>query len=509
MKLGIDFGTTRTVVAAAVDGRYPVASFDVGDRLVDHIPGIAALTDDGAASYGWAALDRLRGPNPPPAIRSIKRLVAQLVPDEPVAELGPAAPTALELTTAFLRHVARMLREHSNLDILPSEPLEAVIAVPANASTRQRYLTVEAFARAGFVVRGMISEPTAAAIELAQRKLANLGARSPKRYVVVYDLGGGTFDTSAVSLEGRRFALLTSEGFARLGGDDFDEVIAELAMERANLTCDPSSRAALLEVCREAKETLTPKSKKLMVDLEPLGAEPVVLDAAAIYDACQPLIDRTIALVQEVFGRLHEYGIDPENPRELGGLYLVGGAIAFPPVARALRATYNRKIILAPQPHAATAVGLAVAADPAASIFVREAITRHFGVWRESESGRQKIFDRILSKDTATSDEPLVIRRVYHPHHTVGSLRFLECAALDDEGQPAGDVTPWTRVFFPYDPQLANRGELGERDVATTERVAAEEIAETYIYGLDGTVEVAIENLTSGYARRFVLGSLR
>ena len=69
----------------------------------------------------------------------------------------------------------------------------------------------------------MVNEPTAAAIEFAHRNLGTIGKRSPKRYVVVYDLGGGTFDTSAVSLEHRRFELIASEGIGELGGDDFDQ----------------------------------------------------------------------------------------------------------------------------------------------------------------------------------------------------------------------------------------------------------------------------------------------
>ena len=88
-----------------------------------------------------------------------------------------------------------------------------MVAVPANSSSRQRWLTLEAFRRAGFEPIGMLNEPTAAAVEFAQRHL-DLGKKSPKRYVVVYDLGGGTFDTSAVSLEGRRFELIASEGLA-------------------------------------------------------------------------------------------------------------------------------------------------------------------------------------------------------------------------------------------------------------------------------------------------------
>src|SRR5262249_30262533 len=136
--------------------------------------------------------------------------------------------TALELITQFLVKLRSSLVERSNLEIDEAEPLEVMAAVPASAASRQRWLTLEALRHAGFAPIGLVNEPTAAAIEFAHRHL-DLGKRSPKRYVVVYDLGGGTFDASAVSLEGRRFDLIASEGLAHLGGDDFDELIVRAA----------------------------------------------------------------------------------------------------------------------------------------------------------------------------------------------------------------------------------------------------------------------------------------
>ncbi len=483
-----------------------MAAFEMPGGFVDYLSGLAVLAE-GKLHFGVEARRRLDD-GPAVAIQSVKRALAGLAPDDEVP--GLSGVRALDLATRYLEYVRRRIVYHSNLEVEEGQPLEAVVAVPANAGTRQRYLTMEAFARAGFHVLGMVNEPTAAAIEYAHRNLGAIGRRSPKRYVVVYDLGGGTFDTSAVSLEGRRFELLASEGIAQLGGNDIDQVLLDLALESTSVRGDALSsgkRAALLEICREAKETLSQNTKRLLIDLSTVlpGQEAVMVEASTLYERTEPMIEQTLDLIQAVFARLVGAGIDSGNPRELGAVYLVGGATAFPVVGRVLRKVYGRKLLLAPQPHAATAVGLAIAADPEADLFVSEAVTRHFGVWREAEQGREKYFDAIFRKDTASSETAeLTVQRSYHPVHRVGHLRFVECSNLTDDGQPTGDLTPWGEFLFPYDPSLADSAELGSRTGERSARLADIEILETYRYSRDGSISLEIENRTHGYHRSFV-----
>ncbi len=508
MRLGIDFGTTRTVVAAAVDGRYPVAVFETPRGFAEFVPGLA-VRGHGELTLGWDAAADISSASEA-IIRSIKREAGGRLPDERLRDLG-IDRTALELTADYLRFLRRMLIERSNLELDELEPLETMVAVPANASTSQRYLTVEAFNRAGFRVLGLINEPTAAAIEYAHNHLTVLGKRSPKRYVVVYDLGGGTFDTSAVSLVDRRFDLIATEGIGRLGGEDFDAVILELALAAARI--DPASlapvqHAHLLEICRETKEALSPGSRKLSLDFGACleGMDLVTLEMAAVNEACMPLVLRTLELLERILASVAEHGHDPHNARELGGVYLVGGGTGFPLVGKLLRERYKRKVLIAPHPHAATAVGLAIAADPEAQIFVREAVTRHFGVWREGEAGRNKIFDPIISKGLLPDDDGLSVERRYRPVHAVGHLRFLECSEIDASGQPRGDMTPWGDILFPYDAALVGRPDLS--GIPFDQRLAGGEveIVERYGYGRDGAIWVSIENATCGYSRRYVLG---
>ena len=509
MRLGVDFGTTRTVVSGVVQGRYPVAAFNTRGGFIDYLSGLAVLAE-GKLHFGGEARRRLEQ-GPAQAIQSVKRGLAGLAPDDEVP--GLPGILALELATRYLEYVRRRILYHSNLEFEEGEPVEVMVAVPANAGTRQRYLTLEAFTRAGFHVLGMVNEPTAAAIEFAHRNLGAIGRRSPKRYVVVYDLGGGTFDTSAVSLSGRRFELMASEGIAHLGGNDFDEILLDLAAVKAGVSIaelGSGKRAQALEICREAKETLGQKTKQLLIDLSPVFPErdAVLIEASALYEMTEPLVEQTLALINAVFETLASSGIDTENPRELGAVYLVGGSTSFPVVGRVLRRAYGRKLQLAPQPHAATAIGLAIAADPDAELFVTEAITRHFGVWREAERGREKYFDPIFRKDTASDENTeFSVQRTYRPVHRVGHLRYVECSKLTEDGQPTGDLTPWGELLFPYDPTLADSQELSARVGERNNRLSEIEIMETYRYARDGSVSVEIENRTCGYRRSFVVSS--
>src|SRR5687768_12609426 len=145
MRFGIDFGTTRTVVAAVQDGRHPIVAFDDHGEFRSYIPGIAALRG-GELLLGWPAARALAAGEAEHAIRSIKRVAQSLMPDDGVP--GLPGITALDLVTAFLRELRASILERSTVEVTP--PLEVMVSVPANAASRQRWLTLEAFRRAGF-----------------------------------------------------------------------------------------------------------------------------------------------------------------------------------------------------------------------------------------------------------------------------------------------------------------------------------------------------------------------
>jgi molecular chaperone DnaK (HSP70) len=506
IRLGIDFGTTRTVVAAQQGGNYPVCTFSLEGEAKEYIPTLAAVKD-GILHFGWDAVERLNQPDTH-ILRSMKRLAGQLGPDEPV-ELGPDfSITMLELVTLFLTHVKQMISLHGNIFLKKEEAIEVMVASPANANSNQRYITLEAFRRAGFTVLGSMNEPSAAAVEFLHRYLGDLGPRSPKRYIAVYDLGGGTFDTSVVGIAERNHDVVAHSGIGKLGGDDFDEIILNLALEQMGLersALTRSNAARLLEECRERKEGLKSNTKKMVVDPSTVfqNQKPVVLDTGLVYERCGPLIEQSMSTLQNL---LRNNDKKPEDSRSLAVVYLVGGSVSFPPVSRKLREAYPSKVRVSPLPYASTAIGLSIAGDPKAKISLRESVTRHFGIWRER--GKDKIFDPIFLKDRQVDPDTgrLRVTRTYNPVHNIGLLRYLECSSLGKDGEPEGDIALWEDVFFPYAAKLRDRKDLSKITIERHAGASSQVVTETYEYNREGIIRVEIENRTSGYKKLFTLG---
>ena len=301
-----------------------------------------------------------------------------------------------------------------------------------------------------------LNEPSAAGIEYAHRYRSTI--TSHREYVAIYDLGGGTFDASLLKMTGRASEVVTSEGVQRLGGDDFDETILAAALAKiGSPALEPATRALLSEECTRQKEAINPNTRRLVLDFSPAGAGPVSIPIEEIYAACQPLVERTLAAMEPVF-------VDPERPgdeavdwAELAGIYIVGGAGAFPLIPRLLREKWGeRRVKRSPHPFAATAIGLAILLDQEAGYSVTDRLNRTFGVFRELSSGAGVSFDPIFRNDTklpAPGEPPLTSARRYRAVHNVGHFRFVECSRVSN-GRPEGDIVPWDTIRFPFDPDL-------------------------------------------------------
>jgi molecular chaperone DnaK (HSP70) len=487
MKLGIDFGTTRIVVAAADRGNYPLVSFETAEATFEWFPPLVALRGT-ERRFGWDAWHAQDDPSWT-IIRSLKRYLEDAGP-ETILEAGGASVPLAELMHGLLCALHRDLAANFG----DAEKFEVVLGVPANANSNQRFLTVDAFRRAGFSVLGLLNEPSAASIEFGHRQRVT-------GTILVYDLGGGTFDVSLVELDSRMHTVLATEGISTLGGDDFDRVLAELAVGAEELAAlDPAALFRLEEECRRQKEALHANSRRMVVDLDVIeeGKGQIVIPVADFYTRCRPLLEETLVPT----ARLAE-------GRGLDALYVTGGGSELPLVSRMLRDEFGRKVKRSEYTRSATAIGLAIQADATSGYTLREVFTRNFGVWRESDAGHRMIFDPIFPHGTRlppTGEPPLTVCRQYRPVHNLGDFRYLEAGHVDQDGQPSGDITVWDEILFPFDPALADVRALEAVPVEHFPAASEQLIEERYACDAAGVVTVAIRNLTSHYGREYRLG---
>lgn len=496
MRVGIDFGTTHTVVAAVDRGNYPVVSFDGVDTWPSLITANAAgevrFGPDAAAvrhEPGWSVL------------RSFKRLLNDAGPRTEVTLAGRSHRLA-DLLTGYLARLRADLYDRSNAGLAPGETVEAAISVPANASSAQRFLTLDAFVAAGFHVVALLNEPSAASLEYAHRYRSTITAR--REYVLVYDLGGGTFDASLLKMTGPANDVILSEGIQRLGGDDFDGAIVDLVLAGSGLGAVDGERYDLLkEECAARKEAVGPQTRRFLMDLSAVDLPPFACGIDDVYAACTPLVDQTVEILRRV---LHDSAAGEVTASEVAGVYVVGGAGSFPLVSRVLRAAFGEKRVKrSPHPFAATAIGLAVYLDTEADFELSERFSRHFGVFREAEAGTGVVFDPIVPKDAplpADARSPLVVRRNYRAAHNIGCFRFVECSRMVD-GRPDGDVMPYDPVYFPFDPALYDRPDLGRQAVGPWTN--GPDVEERYEIAPGGAVEVTLTTQPAGFRRTFRL----
>jgi molecular chaperone DnaK (HSP70) len=496
MRLGIDFGTTHTVVAIVDRGNYPVVSFDG----IDSWPSLIAADASGELLYGPKAAAVRHDPDWS-VLRSFKRLLNDAGPTTTV-DLAGRSHRLADLFAGFLVQLKNDLQCDSNAGLSPGERVEAAISVPANASSSQRFLTLDAFAQAGFEVIALLNEPSAAGFEYAHRYRSTITAK--REYVLIYDLGGGTFDASLLKMTGRLNEVICSEGIQRLGGDDFDEAILELVCSGAALPALPAgTHDQLLEECASRKEAVGPNTRRFLVDLTAVGKPPFSCPIDDVYAACNPLVDKTVATLPRVLQDRTGADIDWS---ELAGIYVVGGAGSFPLIARSLRAAFDEKRVKRSlHPFAATAIGLAAFLDQEAGFVLSERLSRHFGVFRETCAGEDVWFDPIVPKGAelpTAGEPPIVVTRTYRAAHNIGHFRFVECSRLRD-GRPDGDVTPYDPVFFPFDPALDDDRDLPRQPVRR--RDDGPDVEERYVITSGGAVEVTLTTRPERLTRTFRL----
>jgi molecular chaperone DnaK (HSP70) len=505
MKLGIDFGTTRIVAAAADRGNYPLVGFESPDgQAREWFPPLVAIRGN-ERRFGWSAW-AVQGNRAWTVMRLLKRLLKRAGPTTRLDLAGCTVPV-LELATELLAAFGQQLRQASTLSLDRVEPLEAMIGVPANANSNQRFLTAAAFSAAGFHVLGMLNEPSAASVEFGHRERAQR-KEQPLRLLLVYDLGGGTFDASLVEIGDDIHTVVASAGLADVGGDDFDEILANLALETAGRADERKSLSdaesfRLLEECRERKESLNPNTRRIVVDLEHVreGWGEVSIAVAPYYERCRPLMERTREVVEELLAA--------HSDRSIETLYVTGGGSELPAVARVLKEPFGRAVRRSAYMRSATAIGLAISADASSGYVLHDRFAGHFGVWREADHGRDVAFDLLFPRGLELPRRgapPLRVVRSYRPVHNIGHFRYVEAARIGEDGQPSGDLTLWDDIQFPFDPALRGADDLMLIDVSRKGEGTGCEVEEEYSCDANGIVKVTIWNRSAAYRREYTLG---
>ena len=476
LRVGVDFGTTHTVVSLVDYGNYPVLTlpFDYrGEELAgEYIPSCIALFE-GEMFFGPAAVrcfieEYDQGAS---MISSLKRYLNEWHEGQTV-ELGETEFLVTDLLTKFLAEIRRAILLALDME---EAVVEAVIAVPANASSSQRYVTLNCFREAGFRVLRILDEPSASGIQFVRERYKRWDRVEAD--VIIYDLGGGTFDTTLLSIRRGTYDPVLSRGISRLGGDDFDEILLELVEQEAGRNFGRRERLEMNQKVRAVKESIGPYTQKLHVDTDQ-GV--VSVPVKVFQDAVLPLMERTTDLVERVLTETVGRGTPPDR------IVLVGGGSLLSLVPRMLRARFGRaKIHQGLYPFASVAIGAAIqAASP--DIEVHERLNNHFGVIRVREDGGEYV-DVIFEKGLRLPEPgglTTISRPVYDPRYNIGRFQYLECDDVDQDGQAGGEPVFWNEVLFPYDREINPDGSapsgLIPEDIRLRDDLRHERIVEEY-----------------------------
>lgn len=359
LAVGIDLGTTNSLVATVRSGLSVVLSDDLGRPL---LPSVVRYHEDGAVDVGYEALNE-QTRDPRNTIVSVKRFMGRGVKDIAHRESLPYhfedTPGMLRLRTVagvkspveVSAEILRTLRQRAELS-LGGELVGAVITVPAYFDDAQRQATKDAAKLAGLSVLRLLNEPTAAAIAYG---LDN-GAEG---IYAVYDLGGGTFDISILKLSRGVFEVMSTGGDSALGGDDFDQRIFCWILEAAKLNPLSAEDARLLLTrAREAKEYLTnhgvaPINARLnsgeRVDLK--------LTTEVFTEITHTLVTKTIQPVRKA---LRDAGLSVSDVK---GVVMVGGATRMPQIQRAVGEFFQQEPLNNLDPDKVVALGAATQAN--------------------------------------------------------------------------------------------------------------------------------------------------
>ena len=389
--LGIDLGTTNSAFAVMEGDEPEIISNAEGDRTT---PSVVAFSDDDERLVGKPAKNQAVQ-NPDRTIQSIKRHMGE---EEYTVEIGDEEYTPEQISAMILQKIKRDAEEYLGDDVE-----KAVITVPAYFNDKQRQATKDAGEIAGFEVERIVNEPTAASMAYG------LDDESDQT-VLVYDLGGGTFDVSVLDLGGGVYEVVATNGDNDLGGDDWDEALIDhIAAEFENdhgidLREDRQALQRLKDAAEEAKIELSNK-KETTVNLPFITATdsgPVHLEQsitrATFEKLTKDLLERTVAPTEQA---LSDAGYSKSDIDEV---ILVGGSTRMPQVQEKVEELVGQEPKKNVNPDEAVALGAAVQGGVLSGdvddIVLLDVTPLSLGI--EVKGG---LFERLIEKNTTIPTE--------------------------------------------------------------------------------------------------------
>jgi molecular chaperone DnaK len=447
--LGIDLGTTNSAFAVMEGGDPEIIANAEGDRTT---PSVVAFTDDDERLVGKPAKNQAVQ-NPERTIQSIKRHMGE---GDYTVDIDGEDYTPEQISAMILQKIKRDAE-----DYLGDEVEKAVITVPAYFSDKQRQATKDAGEIAGFEVERIINEPTAASMAYGLDDDSD-------QTVLVYDLGGGTFDVSILDLGGGVYEVVATNGDNELGGDDWDQAIIDYlagqfeAEHGIDLREDRQALQRLKDAAEEAKIELSNR-KEATITLPFIAADdsgPKDLDAkltrAKFESLTEDLLERTVGPTEQA---LEDAGYSKSDIDEV---LLVGGSTRMPQVRQKVEELTGQEPRKSVNPDEAVALGAAiqggVLSGDVDDIVLLDVTPLSLGI--EVKGG---LFERLIEKNTTIPTEESKIFTTAADNQTQvqvrvfqGEREMAEANELLGEFQlagipPAPAGTPQIEVTFNID----------------------------------------------------------